>query len=137
MTNELMTTNNDNILGGLDGSFTAAYCSLIGNDPKTKAMVMHVAQNPDGRINEMLNQEIAVKDIYAEVATLASGEKVPRVILITPEGKSYQATSYGVLHSLEKMFSIFGKPTYEEPVVVIPKKTKSKNGDVIFLDVAI
>lgn len=132
---EVATSVESDILAGLTGKTQNVYCSLTGQDFETKAKVMHIAQNPDKQIAKMVGEVIMMTDVYVEVATLATGEKVPRVILIDEKGKSYQATSFGVLHSLEKLFGIFGMPHYEVPIPVVPCETKSKNGTVLFLDV--
>lgn len=120
---------------GLKNSNNVMFCTLPMNTPEEKMHVFHVAQNPDYKVEDIVNTKIELTDVYAEVATLENGDNVPRIILVDKEGKSYACASFGMLHSLEKLFGIFGAPHYETPLKVTVKKVKTKNGSTFTLDI--
>lgn len=121
---------------GLKSSANIMFCTLPMETPEQKKHVFHIAQNPDHRVEDVVNTKIALTDVYAEVATLESGDNVPRIILIDKDGKGYVCTSFGMLHALEKLFGIFGAPHYDDPLNVTVKKVKTKNGNTYTLDIA-
>lgn len=134
--NEVGTMVNQEVsFVGLENAKNIMYCTLPCNTPEEKMHVFHVAQNPDAKVEDIVNTKIDLTDVYAEVATLENGDKVPRIILVDKDGKSYSCTSFGMLHALEKLFGIFGAPHYEVPLTVTVKRVKTKNGNTYTLDI--
>ena len=95
----------------LMGGEVQAVCSVDAVDPETKAIVFNAANNPDHKVKDFVNKQIAVKDIYAETIEIANEEtgeiiKVPR---------------------------IYGAPTWEPPLKVVIKQKSVGKGSMFTL----
>lgn len=106
------------------------YCSMKVESKEDKMRLYNAMSNPDKRLADCINSVINVKDVYAETVYLKNEdtgltEPAPRVILIDEDGTSYSSVSVGVFSALKKMISVFGSPTWEEPIKVkILQQTK-------------
>lgn len=118
------------------------YCSIKPNTKEQKAMIYRAMNNPDKRLADMINMEIAVTDMYCEVVQLAdqnTGEIVnmPRIVLIDENGVSYQCVSKGIFSSVRKLIGLYGEPTWHEPIHLIVKSIKTRNSTTaLTLDIA-
>lgn len=123
---------------------TPSFCSLQPSTPEEKVTLFNAMNNPTYRIDEKINCEINVRDIYAETVEIVNektGEvsTAPRIILIDTDGNSYGCCSYGVFNSVKKLIQVFGVPTWHEGIKVIPISIPSKrvqNGRVLTLKLA-
>lgn len=114
--------------GGLEAVFGGIGASFFSGSAKTaeeKKLLANAMNNPDKRLADCINQEIAVKDLYVEQVEMLNqntGElqTCPRIVLIDKDGVSYGCVSFGILGSLKKIMSVYGVPTWEEPVTVKP-----------------
>lgn len=124
-------------LDGLKNPEMLMFCTFKPETKKDKIFLYNAVQTPNARIKECVNMEIAVVHVYAEIATLSDGSKVPRIILIDKDGKAYQSTAFGVYHSLEKIMNIVGQPPYDakDPLIVIPKLITTKKGQTLTLTI--
>ena len=118
-----------------------SYCSVkaVTDDEK---IALYNAINGDSegkRVQDMVNMEIEVADVIFELVELTNEktgeiEDAPRAILISPEGEAYNATSFGVLSSIQKCIKIFGEPTWSPAKKFIIKQPKTKNGTMLKLE---
>lgn len=94
----------------------------------------------DNNISDMINMEIEIADVIVEQIELPNErtgeiEPVPRVIIINSKGEKFQAFSFGVYNSLDRMFQMFGQPnTWKAPKLAVVKQVKVKNGSMTKLD---
>ena len=67
------------------------------------------------------------KEVFVEIVNCINEETgevkaCPRTVLIDTKGVGYTAVSIGVFSSLKKLFQVFGTPTWETPITIIPKQ---------------
>lgn len=118
----------ENAPGGLVSVFGdngASYFSGSVETPEERKRLVNAMNNPDKRLADMVNTPINATDIYVEMVELVNKEtgelnNCPRIVIIDDKGKSYGCVSYGVLGSLKKIMSVYGPPTWSEPVAVKP-----------------
>ena len=123
-------------IGNLEQEFMntgMSYCSFNANTREGKVALYTAMNNPTFRVEEKLNCTIALKDIYAEAVQFVSdktGEVIDsvRIVLIDAEGNSYGCCSKGMFSALKKLIHVFGAPTWEEPILVQPYQTPTRNG---------
>lgn len=123
---------------------TPSFCSLQPSTQEEKVTLFNAMNNPTFRLDEKINCTITVKDIYAETVEIVNektGEVAiaPRIILIDTDGNSYGCCSYGIFNSIKKLIQVFGAPTWNEGISVIPVSIPSKriqNGRVLSLKLA-
>ena len=122
----------------LMGGEVQAVCSVDAVDPETKAIVFNAANNPDHKVKDFVNKQIAVKDIYAETIEIANEEtgeiiKVPRIVLIDADGLSFECVSVGMYSAIRKLVAIYGAPTWEPPLKVVIKQKSVGKGSMFTL----
>ena len=118
-----------------------AFCSIKEDSLEAKKLVYNASNNPTHKIDDYINKEIALKDVFVEIIELANEntgelEQAPRIVLIDDKGESYQCVSTGIFGSIKKLMAIFGEPTWEEPIHVVVKQVKVKRGTMLTLEVA-
>lgn len=118
-----------------------AFCSIKEDSLEAKKLVYNASNNPTHKIDDYINKEIALKDVFVEIIELANEntgelEQAPRIVLIDDKGESYQCVSNGIFGSLKKLMAIFGEPTWEDPINVVVKQVKVKRGTMLTLEVA-
>ena len=110
--NELMRKSDDGFLIGESTGHT--YCSILAETMEEKKLLYNLTSAPDGYLRDCINMELQVKHVYAETCEFVSetGEITPgvRIVLITPDGKSYQCASKGIFNSLRRLFQTVGTP---------------------------
>lgn len=124
----------------LEGTKLAAFCSVKAETMAEKALVFNAANNPKHKVNDFINKKIMLKDVYAETLELCNAEtgeyeKAPRIVLIDENGEAYECVSVGMFSSLKKLIATFGEPTWEDPIPVVVKQEKVKNGSMLTLTV--
>lgn len=117
-----------------------AFCSIKEDSLEAKKLVYNASNNPTHKIDDYINKEIALKDVFVEIIELANEntgelEQAPRIVLIDDKGESYQCVSNGIFGSLKKLMAIFGEPTWEDPIHVVVKQVKVKRGTMLTLEV--
>ncbi len=148
MSNEIMAVSEADVTADirsydvreLEGGKLAAYCSVRAETMAEKALVFNAANNPQHKVNDYINKLIMLKDVYAETLELVNQEtgeyeKAPRIVLIDENGEAYECVSVGMFSSLKKLIATFGEPTWNEPIPVIVKQEKVKNGSMLTLSV--
>lgn len=115
-------------------------CSIKADpsDREASAKIYNAMLNPDNRIADFINKKIEVQDYFIEMVELANEETgevsiVPRVVLISPDGTSYQATSYGIANAVRGLFAAFGDAPWTPPITVEVRQRPTKNGSMLTL----
>lgn len=140
--NDLMNMTDDNKFELDFASATPSYSSLVPNNQEEKVAFFNAINSPTKRLKEMINLEVEVKHIYAEQITFIdkeTGECTPgvRIVFISPDGTSYQASSKGVFSSVSKMLKIMGEPkNWKSPVKIKPREiSKGADQNVLVFDI--
>lgn len=118
------------------------WSSLVPKTEKEKINFFNRVNTPDKRLKEMINMEIEIQHVYAEMINFVdqtTGEVTPgvRMVFITPDGTSYQAASKGIYSCTQKLFAIFGTPdTWKKPVKIRPKEvSKAADRNVLVFEI--
>ena len=147
-----MKENNENAIvvtkekreGDLLSSFTGETvfnCTSLKNDTKEEKQILYKAMsNPDKRLGDCINQVIHVKDLFMEEVEMTNEEtgeitKCPRIVLIDEDGVSYQSVSFGIFNALKRVISVFGNPTWEDPIPLKVIQVTRKEKKMLSLDV--
>ncbi len=117
-----------------------SFCSMKASTRAEKVKLYQAMNNPAKRLSECINLEIRLKDVYVEVVKCIdekTGVEIncPRIVLIDDKGVGYTCVSVGVFSALKKLFQIFGVPTYEEPLIVVPSQITSGQNKILTLNV--
>lgn len=114
------------------GTNNSSYSSMKPKTMEEKKKLFNVMEHCDGLINNMINQEIEIKDVIINEyprKDKETGEPLSnghRTIIITPEGKSYVTASNYFFVTLAKVMQTFNTPdTWESPL-----KIKIVNKDI-------
>lgn len=131
MSNELMEVRNEQGMLGLLETAAVDFCSFHAETEEEKKVLYNAMNNPDKRIEEVINIPINIRDVYAEQLEFIdekTGEVMPgvRIVLIDTDGVSYGCASKGIYSALCKLFKVFGKPTWENGITVIPITQQSR-----------
>lgn len=124
-----------------------AMVTSIVVDPKDRASgakVFNALNNPEERISAHINEEIEVKDYLIEMQRLPDVDdfgneletfsNVPRVVLVTPEGTTYQATSVGMATALRNMIITCGDAPWEPAIRIKIKQVPTKKGSMLTVE---
>ena len=96
--------------------------------------MFNALESCDILLNDCVNNEIELKDIYIEerqVVDKETGEVKTkfRTILFDVNGQTYATGSYGIYNILSKIVKIYGLPdTWEKPLKVKVAKKPIKDG---------
>lgn len=118
------------------------YSSMSTESFEDKTALYNAMNNPDHRLADYINKTIDVKDVFVEMVEMvnnATGElsKNPRIVLIDANGESYACVSFGVFSALRKLFSIFGMPTWEDPLpLIVTQISKGNDRRILSLSLA-
>lgn len=111
----------------------SGYCSMVAADDRAKVTLYNSISSP-GKVSDMINKQIKLLHIYAEIIQVTSEEtgelvSVPRVILIDEQGKGYQAVSIGIYNAVKRLIALFGTPdTWDRPHTVEVKNVQLAGG---------
>ena len=139
-TEVIVADDGSQMLMELTGNTQIAYCSLKANTIEEKKKLYNAQNSPDGKLSDMINMEIKVKDVYVEIVKLTyqnTGEEInaPRIVLIDNEGKSYQCVSIGIFKCLAKIFNLFGTPDkWGSHLSLKVKQVKTSKGSALTLE---
>lgn len=75
----------------------------------------------DKRIMDVIGSTLEVKDVIIQRGSRTdtkTGEMIvyPRITLIDKDGITYSTNSIGIYHGLQRAITMFGEPTWDEPV---------------------
>jgi hypothetical protein len=105
----------------LTGERKSSYTSL-GNETNEEKQVLYKAMsNPDKRLADCINTVIYAKDLFMEMVDMTNSEtgeitSCPRIVIVDKDNVSYQSVSFGIYNALKRVISVFGAPTWDEPI---------------------
>ena len=117
-----------------DSENKKVYCSKVIETEEEKKEMFNALESCDILLNDCVNNEIELKDIYIEerqVIDKETGEIKTkfRTILFDVNGQTYATGSYGMYNILSKIVKIYGLPdTWEKPLKVKVAKKPIKDG---------
>ena len=129
-----------------NASVGAMITSLRANpDDRTASVrVFNAMNNPTDRIANHINEPIEVQDYLIEMTEiedtdaygngLNSYSVVPRVVLVAPDGTSYQAVSYGIANAVRNVVVVCGDAPWQPPVQLKIKQVPTKRGSMLTVD---
>ena len=108
-------------------------CTKKVESLEEKKALFNALESCDVLLSNCEGQEIAIKDVFCEPRTVIdekTGETRTkyRTILFDVNGQTYATGSYGIYNMLERMFLIYGMPTWEEGVKVVVRRRPIKDG---------
>lgn len=133
---ELATANITNIAAAPVGSMV---CSIQPDgDRKTAATIYSAMNNPEYRLADFINKRIKITNYLIEIVEISNEETgeisiVPRVVLIADDGKSYQATSYGIANSVRNLCQSVGNAPWQPALELEVKQRATKRGSMLTL----
>ncbi len=146
MTNEITTTEQITAMNITSQSAGQMVTSFKG-DPTDRAMsvkIFNALNNPTEKISAHINEEIEVENYLVEMAQIADTDAygneldtfsvVPRVVLVTPEGVSYQAVSFGMANVVRNIIAVCGDAPWKPAVKLKIKQQPTKKGSMLTAD---
>ena len=136
----LVVNNKENFVEELKESHNVMFCTVNQDEPKAKALVFKAMNNPSNRVADYIGKVIKIKDIFVESVDIENEETheidtVPRIVLFDDNNETYEAVSRGLFNALQKLISVFGLPTYDEPIAVEIKQKAVKKGSMLTFDI--
>jgi len=134
--------NDDTGLASELQSRATSFCSMVCRTPAEKARLYNLMNAPEFTVKKFINKTILVKDVFIEKVTLVNKETgeledANRIVLIDKDGKGYQATAKGVFSALKKLVQVYGAPTWDVPLPIIPIEiSKSNDRNILTLTIA-
>ncbi len=132
-----------NITNAAPGAMIA---SLRANpdDRAASVRVFNAMNNPTDRVANHINETIEVQDYLIEMTQiedtdsygngLGSYSVVPRVVLVAPDGTSYQAVSYGIANAVRNVVIVCGDAPWNPAVQLKIKQVPTKRGSMLTVD---
>lgn len=114
---------NRNFVTELEQSNKLVFCSMKAETLEEKKILFNAMNTPDKRLADCVNQQITIKDVFCETVEVNTADGfdkgvAPRIILIDIDGVSYNCVSQGVFNALQKLFTLFGPPTWSDGLKV-------------------
>lgn len=132
-----------NITNASVGAMVTSLCANP-NDRKASVRVFNAMNNPTDRVANHINETIEVQDYLIEMMeiedtdaygnALGSYSVVPRVVLVAPDGTSYQAVSYGIANAVRNVVVVCGDAPWQPPVQLKIKQVPTKRGSMLTVD---
>lgn len=107
--------------------------------PEERKTVFNAMNNPTYKISDYINKIIKVENVLVQVNDLLDDEtgainRVPRVVLISPDGTSYTATSKGIFNSVVNAFNAFGAAPWKGGIDFEVKQVQVGRGQMLTLE---
>lgn len=130
---EMMEVNSFNISADINESTAAMYCSIDRSTREGQMLIYNALNAPTGRLADMIGKTILVTDVIAEPTSITNDDgtivNTVRLVLVTVDGKSYSCVSIGIYNAIKKLISVFGLPTWTEPLALEIKQLQRKGRD--------
>lgn len=128
----IATVGEMNINKDFDEQTQSMYISFKPEDMEDKKL-LYSATTGGTLLKEVLNKKIKMMDVVIMEGTVADKKSgavnvVPRVSIITIEGETYVASSWGVYNCLKRIKAIFGTLHFEDGLAITPVQVATKNG---------
>ena len=118
-----------------------AVCSITpkAGDRNAAKTVFNAMNNPTGRVKDLINKTILVENVLIEVSDILNEEtgeidRVPRCVLITPDGESYMATSKGIFNSIKNAYQALGAAPWDGGIEFTVKQISVGRGSMLTLE---
>ena len=126
------------IMNEQPGTMLCSIKAEPGNKEQAK-IVYNAMNNPTHKLADFINKRITVENVLIEVNDIMdddTGEvdRVPRTVLISPDGKSYRATSKGVFNSIRNAYLAFGAAPWPGGVEFEVKQVAVGRGQMLTLE---
>ena len=136
----LVVNNKENFVEELKASHNVMFCSVNQDAEGSKALVFKAMNNPSNRVADFIGKRIKIKDIFVESVDIENEETgvidtVPRIVIFDDNNETYEAVSRGLFNALQKLISVFGMPTYDEPIEIEIKQKAVKKGSMLTFDI--
>ena len=127
MTNEMMVLDENNV-----------FLSLKADEDKK--VIANAIVSADHKLGDFINKIISVKDIYIEPTTFVNEETGEasnghRIILFDENKVSYETCSTGVFNALKRIISVYGFPTWDEPLEMEIKQIQRKERKIMTIKI--
>lgn len=114
------------------------------NDRAASVRVFNAMNNPTDRVASHINETIEIQDYLVEMVEIEDTDSygnglgtfsvVPRVVLVAPDGTSYQATSYGIANAVRNVAMVCGDAPWNPSVQLKVKQVPTKRGSMLTVD---
>ena len=132
-----------NIIGQQAGAMITSLQAKPG-DRAAAVKMFNAMNNPSEKISSHINEVIEVSDFLIEMISIEqqdvygdlTGEigTVPRVVLISPDGTSYQAVSKGIANVVRNCTQSAGPAPWNPPVQLKIKQVPVGRGSMLTAD---
>lgn len=116
-------------------------CSIkpTGNR-KEDAKIFAALNNPEFRLANFINKTLKIQNVLVEIREIMNDETgeietAPRVVLISEDGKAYQAVSKGIFNAVKNAYEVFGQAPWEPPLEIEVKQIAVGKGSMLTFDV--
>lgn len=116
-------------------------CSIkpTGNR-KEDAKIFAALNNPEFRLANFINKTLKIQNVLVEIREIMDDETgeidtAPRVVLISEDGKAYQAVSKGIFNAVKNAYEVFGQAPWEPPLEIEVKQVAVGKGSMLTFDV--
>lgn len=126
---------------------TGAMVTSLRANPDDRAAsvrVFNAMNNPTDRVGNHINEVLEVQDYLIEMTEIEDTDAygnglgtfsvVPRVVLVAPDGKSYQAVSYGIATAVRNVVMVCGDAPWNPPVQLKIRQVPTKRGSMLTVD---
>ena len=132
-----------NVTSAAPGTMITSLRAVPG-DREASVRIFNAMNNPGERVANHINEVIEVQDYLIEMAQiedtdaygngLGTYSNVPRVVLVSPDGTSYQAVSYGVANAVRNATLACGDAPWNPPIQLKIKQVPTKRGSMLTVD---
>lgn len=132
-----------NIATAAPGTMITSLRAVPG-DREASVRIFNAMNNPGERVANHINEVIEVQDYLIEMAQiedtdaygngLGTYSNVPRVVLVSPDGTSYQAVSYGVANAVRNATLACGDAPWKPAIQLKIKQVPTKRGSMLTVD---
>ena len=116
-------------------------CSIkpTGNR-KEDAKIFASLNNPEFRLANFINKTLKIQNVLVEIFEIMDVETgeidtAPRVVLISEDGKAYQAVSKGIFNAVKNAYEVFGQAPWDPPLEIEVKQIAVGKGSMLTFDV--
>lgn len=126
------------IMNEQPGTMVCSIAPEPGNHEQAK-IVYNAMNNPTHNLRDFVNKKINVENVLIEVNDIMNDEtgeidRVPRTVLISPDGTSYRATSKGVFNSIKNAYLAFGEAPWNGGIEFEVKQISVGRGQMLTLE---
>lgn len=137
MENENAIVSVGTIMNQQPGTMLCSIAPKPGDRAAAKT-VYNAMNNPTHSLRDFVNKKIVVENVLIEVNDILneeSGEidRVPRTVLISPDGVSYSAISKGVFNSIKNAYLAFGEAPWDGGIEFEVKQVSVGRGQMLTL----